>query len=84
VILPTSFSFVLILLREKSQTKANTKYYDTLRENSEEFQETIVLQQEINSFNLSKKVQDRLFKKKEWSERIHLMVELSTFSVMAL
>lgn len=63
VILPTLFSFVLILLSKKSQTKANTKYYDTLRENSEEFQETIELQQEINSFNLSKKVQDRLFKK---------------------
>ena len=84
VILPTLFSFVLILLSKKSQTKANTKYYDTLRENSEEFQETIELQQEINSFNLSKKVQDRLFKKMEESERIHLKVELSTFSVMAL
>ncbi|HBC4434948.1 TPA: ABC transporter ATP-binding protein, partial [Enterococcus faecalis] len=32
VILPTLFSFVLILLSKKSQTKANTKYYDTLRE----------------------------------------------------
>ena len=84
VILPTLFSFDLILLSKKSQTKANTKYYDTLRENSEEFQETIELQQEINSFNLSKKVQDRLFKKMEESERIHLKVELSTFSVMAL
>jgi ATP-binding cassette subfamily B protein IrtB len=84
VILPTLFSFVLILLSKKSQTKANTKYYDTLRGNSEEFQETIELQQEINSFNLSKKVQDRLFKKMEESERIHLKVELSTFSVMAL
>jgi hypothetical protein len=28
VILPTLFSFVLILLSKKSQTKANTKYYD--------------------------------------------------------
>ena len=77
VILPTLFSFVLILLSKKSQTKANTKYYDTLRENSEEFQETIELQQEINSFNLSKSSRQTFQKWK--SERIHLKVELSTF-----
>ncbi|XVK02403.1 ABC transporter transmembrane domain-containing protein [Staphylococcus lugdunensis] len=57
VIVPTILSFILIPIAKKSQVKANKKYHKVLRENSEQFQETIELQQEISSFNLSNEVE---------------------------
>ncbi|MGL9971919.1 ABC transporter ATP-binding protein [Enterococcus sp. DIV1420a] len=84
VIIPTLISFILIPLSKKSQVKANSKYYKVLRENSEAFQETIELQQEIKSFNLHQKVQSKLFKQMEESEKIHLKVELHTFYILSL
>ena len=47
-----------------------------LRDNSELFQETIELQQEISSFNQADKVKENLYEKMEESERIHLNVEI--------
>ena len=62
VIVPTILSFILIPIAKKSQVKANKKYHKVLRENSEQFQETIELQQEISSFNLSNEVRNSLYK----------------------
>lgn len=84
VILPTLISFAMIPLSKKNQVKGNSKYYQVLRENSASFQETIELQQEIKSFNLSEKIKQQLFKQMEESEAIHLKVELSTFYTMAI
>lgn len=84
VILPTLISFAMIPLSKKNQVKGNSKYYQVLRENSASFQETIELQQEIKSFNLSEKIKQQLFKRMEESEAIHLKVELSTFYTMAI
>ncbi|WP_425424578.1 ABC transporter ATP-binding protein [Staphylococcus lugdunensis] len=84
VIVPTILSFILIPIAKKSQVKANKKYHKVLRENSEQFQETIELQQEISSFNLSNEVRNSLYKKMEDSERIHLKVEQGTIFVLGI
>ncbi|MGO3751741.1 MAG: ABC transporter ATP-binding protein [Peptoniphilaceae bacterium] len=84
VIVPTILSFILIPIAKKSQVKANKKYHKVLRENSEKFQETIELQQEISSFNLSSEVKNSLYKKMEESEKIHLKVEQGTVLVLGI
>lgn len=74
-IIPTLLSFIIIPLAKETEVSAYGKYYNVLRDNSEIFQETIELQQEISSFNQSEKVKKALYKKMEESERIHLGVE---------
>lgn len=83
-IIPTLVSFVVIPMSRKKEISANSKYYSVLRENSEPFQETIELQQEINSFNQSKNVKESLYKKMEESEKIHLKVELLAMVLTAI
>ena len=83
-IIPTLVSFVVIPMSRKKEISANSKYYSVLRENSELFQETIELQQEINSFNQSKNVKKSLYKKMEESEKIHLKVELLAMVLTAI
>lgn len=75
-IIPTLLSFVFIPLARKRREKANSRYFHILRDNSDIFQETIELQQEISSFNQSVKVKNTLYKKMEESEKIHFNVEL--------
>ena len=84
VMIPTILSFILIPVAKKSQVKGNKKYHEVLRENSEKFQETIELQQEINSFNLSDEVRSLLYKQMDESERVHLKVEQGSIFVMGL
>ena len=74
-IIPTLLSFIIIPLAKETEVSVYGKYYNVLRDNSEIFQETIELQQEISSFNQSEKVKKALYKKMEESERIHLGVE---------
>ena len=83
-IIPTLVSFVVIPMSRKKEISANSKYYSVLRENSELFQETIELQQEISSFNQSKNVKESLYKKMEESEEIHLKVELLAMVLTAI
>jgi ABC-type multidrug transport system, ATPase and permease components len=83
-IIPTLVSFVVIPMSRKKEISANSKYYSVLRENSELFQETIELQQEISSFNQSKNVKESLYKKMEESEKIHLKVELLAMVLTAI
>lgn len=84
VILPTLLSFILIPIAKNSQVKGNRKYHGILRENSEKFQETVELQQEINSFNLSKEVKSSLYKSMEQSEKKHLELEKNSILIMGL
>ena len=84
VIVPAVLSFLFILLSKKKQLSLNHKYYHTLRENSEAFQESIERQQEIKSFHLTKTVKEMLVKKLEASEKIQSSVEFRTFYIMAL
>lgn len=84
VIIPTLVSFVFIPLGKKNRTNASAKYYDVLRENSESFQETIELQQEISSFNLTETFKDTLYRQMEESEKIHLKEELGSILLLGI
>ena len=75
-IIPTLLSFMINPLAKQKEVSEYSRYFNILRDNSELFQETIELQQEISSFNQADKVKKNLYKKMEESERIHLKVEL--------
>lgn len=83
-ILPILAAYILLWVTKKIQIKNQKIYYDKLRKNSESFQETIELQQEIKSFGLSKKVKDKLYKDMEVSEQIHIKSELTVGFLMNL
>ena len=75
-IIPTLLSFMINPLAKQKEVSEYSRYFNVLRDNSELFQETIELQQEISSFNQADKVKKNLYKKMEESERIHLNVEI--------
>ena len=75
-IIPTLLSFIINPLAKQKEVSEYSRYFNVLRDNSELFQETIELQQEISSFNQADKVKKNLYKKMEESERIHLNVEI--------
>ena len=75
-IIPTLLSFMINPLAKQKEVSEYGRYFNVLRDNSELFQETIELQQEISSFNQADKVKKNLYKKMEESERIHLKVEV--------
>jgi len=83
-IIPTLFSFIFIPLARKSRVSGYSKFFDVLRENSEIFQETIEMQQEISSFNLENEVKSDLYKKMEETEKIHLKIELGSATSLGL
>lgn len=83
-IIPTLLSFAVLPLAKKREVSGYSKYFNTLRDNSEMFQETIELQQEISSFNQSEKVKKSLYKKMEESEKIHFNVECVSMAVLGL
>lgn len=76
VILPTIFSYMLVYFSKRIQIKANNKHYASLRENSEMFQETIEMQQEIKSFGLTDGTKKKLYKRMEEDEVIHILSEM--------
>lgn len=75
-IIPTLLSFMINPLAKQKEVSEYSRYFNVLRDNSELFQETIELQQEISSFDQADKVKKNLYKKMEESERIHLKVEV--------
>ena len=75
-IIPTLLSFLINPLAKQKEVSEYSRYFNVLRDNSELFQETIELQQEISSFNQSGKVKKTLYENMEESERIHLKVEI--------
>ena len=75
-IISTLLSFMINPLAKQKEVSEYSRYFNVLRDNSELFQETIELQQEISSFNQADKVKKNLYKKMEESEKIHLKVEV--------
>ncbi|WP_314164754.1 ABC transporter ATP-binding protein [Lachnoanaerobaculum gingivalis] len=75
-IIPTLLSFMINPLAKQKEVSEYSRYFNVLRDNSELFQETIELQQEISSFNQAEKIKKSLYEKMEESERIHLKVEV--------
>ena len=82
VITPILCSFAFILLSQKMQIKIHNKYFKQLRENSEAFQETIEMQQEIKSYCLSKYINKKLNEKMDLSEKMHLIGEIKQSIIM--
>ena len=83
-IIPTFICFLINPLAKQKEVSEYSKYFGVLRENSELFQETIELQQEISSVNQSDKVKKTLYKKMEESERAHFKVELLSMIAVGL
>ena len=84
VITPVLISFFLIRLSKRIQINSTTEYYNQLRVNSESFQETIELQQEIKIFGLDKDVKEKLYKQMDYSEKLHLITEIKEVSPILL
>ena len=82
--IPTLLCFLITPLAKQKEVSEYSKYFGVLRENSELFQETIELQQEISSFNQSDKVKKSLYKKMEESDRAHFKVELLSMIAVGL
>ncbi|MDO4793243.1 MAG: ABC transporter ATP-binding protein [Filifactor alocis] len=76
VLLPVILSFVLLFLSKKMQVYYTTKFYHQLRENSESFQESIELQQEIKSYGQIDSVGKELKQRMENSEKLHIISEI--------
>ena len=82
--IPTLLCFLITPLAKQKEVSEYSKFFGVLRENSELFQETIELQQEISSFNQSDKVKRALYKKMEESESAHFKVELLSMIAVGL
>lgn len=77
VVVPIAVSLLLIFLSKRLQVSGTTKYFDRLRENSEAFQESIELQQEIKSYGMADKIKKSMYQRMDDSEKMHLKVELT-------
>lgn len=77
VVVPIAVSLLLIFLSKRLQVSGTTKYFDRLRENSEAFQESIELQQEIKSYGMADRIKKSMYQRMDDSEKMHLKVELT-------
>ncbi|MGY3724511.1 ATP-binding cassette, subfamily B [Granulicatella balaenopterae] len=84
VLVPVIAAIIVMVLSKKMQINNQTKYYHKLRENSELFQQTIELQQEIKSFGLTKAVTDHLYEEMNKSEKIHIDAEFKVAGLVTL
>lgn len=84
VVLPSLVSFAFIPLSKGLQDRANKKYYDLLRENSESFQECIELQMEIKAYGLEDEVKKDLYRKMDQGERTHIKGEFTLMWAMGI
>ena len=76
ILIPIILSIVCIFISKKSQVNGNKKYYNVMREISEDFQESIELQQEIKSYNQIEKFSKKIIDDINYSEKIHIKSEL--------
>ena len=76
ILIPIILSIVCIFISKKSQVNGNKKYYNVMREISEDFQESIELQQEIKSYNQIEKFSKKIIDDINYSEKVHIESEL--------
>ena len=76
ILIPIILSIVCIFITKKSQVNRNKKYYNVMREISEDFQESIELQQEIKSYNQIEKFSKKIIDDINYSEKVHIKSEL--------
>lgn len=84
VVVPILLYFVILLLSKKLNVAGNKKYYTKLRENADNFQETIELHQEIKSFGMSEGVRKKLYDEVEDGEKVHIKAEFVGVIVNAI
>ena len=84
VIIPTILSFIFIPLSKKHSVKGEKEYYNVLRANSESFQENIEMQMEIKAYGLSEEMKEKLNKKMDKSEKVHLKTEIVNILIISL
>ena len=84
VIIPTILSFIFIPLSKKHSVKGEKEYYKVLRANSESFQENIEMQMEIKAYGLAEEMKEKLYKKMDKSEKVHLKAEIANILIMSI
>ncbi|MDY3947480.1 MAG: ABC transporter ATP-binding protein [Ezakiella sp.] len=84
VILPMFFRFLIPIAFKSKNIKGNEKFHAILRRNSESFQETIELSQEIKGFNLKEQINEKLYSEMEEGEKVHIKAELGGVLVMGI
>lgn len=76
ILFPIFVSFICLILSKKAQITSSNKYYKKLRENSEFFQESIELQQEIKSYGQKETIRQALMEQMEETETLHKKTEI--------
>lgn len=84
IVLPLILSFILLVISKRMQVNGATLYYQRLRDNSDAFQEAIEMQQEIKSYGQSGNVIDKINKKIEDTEKVHIRSEIGMAMIMNL
>lgn len=75
VILPIWLSLALVVLTRKIHNSHITKYYESLLNNANVFQEAFELQEEIKSYSMQEKIKKQVYEAIENSEKLHLKSE---------
>lgn len=75
ILIPIIISTSFIFITKKIQLVGNKRYYDIMRDISENFQQAIELQQEIKSYGQVDKFTKEIFENVEHSEKIHIKAE---------
>lgn len=78
IILPVIIALLILYQSKNIQYRINKKYYDKLRENSQAFQDSFEMQQDIKSYNMQDLVKKDVQDKLKSSEKIQVRTELST------
>ncbi|WP_201275097.1 ABC transporter ATP-binding protein [Parvimonas parva] len=75
ILIPIIISTSFIFITKKIQLVGNKRYYDIMRGISEDFQESIELQQEIKSYGQVDKITKKIYDDIDYSEKIHIKAE---------
>lgn len=84
VVLPIYLFFAFTWHSKGVQIREHKKHYAQLRANSESFQETIEMQQDIKSYGLSEEIKKKLYQQIDQSEQIQLTSEKRVFIPIAI
>lgn len=78
IIVPVITALLILYLSKNIQYRINRKYYKKLRENSQAFQDSFEMQQDIKSYNMQHTVRKDVQDKLKDSEKIQIKTELFT------
>lgn len=84
ILIPIIISTSFIFITKKIQLVGNKRYYDIMRDISENFQQAIELQQEIKSYGQVDKFTKEIFENVEYSEKIHIKAEFKMVLLLSI